>query len=345
MKVFVAGASGVIGRPLVRRLVAAGHEVVGTTRSDAGIARLRALGAEPVRMNALDASEVSRAVAQALPDVLVLQLTNIPARLDPRQIDKQMESTNRLRMEATGHLIAAARAADVTRIVSQSIAFAYAPIARTPAVETDPLFLDAPARALSVIDAVASAERQILEADGIRGTVLRYGYLYGPGTGYARDGAIGEDVLHRRMPLPGGPTGVFSFIHVDDAAAATVAVLERDQPGIFNVVDDEPAELREWLPVYAELLGARPPRRAPRWLVPLAVGPYGKFLVLDQRGASNRKAREALGWTPRYSSWRDGFGAELATPRDPPPGRQGVHTMIHGDPDLAAAPGKGEAER
>ncbi len=194
------------------------------------------------------------------------------------------------------------------------MAFVYTPEGTGPATEDDPLFHDAPADFAAIVNAVESCELATLEAPGLDGVVLRYGFFYGPGTVYARGGSFAEDVARRRVPIVGDGGGVFSFVHVNDAAAATVSALKRGAAGVYNIVDDEPATVREWLPRYAELLGARRPFKVPRFMGRLGGGSYAVYLMTQQRGASNAKAREQLGWQPRYASWRDGFHAELATP-------------------------------
>jgi 2-alkyl-3-oxoalkanoate reductase len=306
MRVFVAGAGGAIGRPLVPLLLAAGHEVTGTTRSPQRAEAIRAAGATPAVVDALDADSLRDAVTQARADVVVHQLTSLPRRFNPRKSDLYAP-TNRIRREGTRNLIAAAQAAGAGRLVCQSIAFAYAP-GRQPEVKDEdaPLALGAPRPFGEGVRAVDEMERAVLEADGLAGLVLRYGWFYGPGTYYADDGSMAADVRRRRFPIVGSGAGLFSFVHVDDAAAATVAAVERGAPGAYNVVDDEPAALRDWLPVYAEAIGAPPQRRVPVWLARLVAGKVAAAVNV-QPGASNAKAKRELGWEPRWRSWRDGF--------------------------------------
>jgi nucleoside-diphosphate-sugar epimerase len=306
MRVFVAGASGAIGRPLLPRLVAAGHEVTGTTRSETGAEAIRAAGARAAVCDALDAGALQAAVTEAAPEVVVHQLTALPHRFDPR--DKQIYApTNRLRTEGTRNLLDAARAAGARRMICQSVAFAYAPGAEAEVKDEEaPLALGAPppfGDAVGVIDAM---ERAVAGAERLEGVVLRYGWFYGPGTYYADDGSMAEDVRRRRFPIIGKGTGLFSFVHVDDAATATVAAVERGAPGVYNVVDDDPAPQSEWLPVYAEAIGARKPLRVPVWIARLVVGKIASAASV-QPGASNAKARRELGWEPRWASWREGF--------------------------------------
>ncbi len=309
MKVFVAGATGVIGRPLVRQLVEAGHEVVGTTSREAGRATIEASGGEAVVCDALDAGAVTEAVARAEPEVVISQLTRLPREYNPRTID--YGPTNRAREEGGRNLIAAARAAGARRFVTQSIAFIYAPEGEMVKDETAPAWSDAPAPFDSGAASTLTHEREVLGAEGLEGMVLRYGQFYGPGTYYAADGNIAEQVQKRRFPIVGRGSGMFSFVHIEDAASATVAAAGRGAPGIYNVVDDEPAALREWLPVYAEALGARPPWRVPVFVARLFGGALATMFATELRGASNAKAKRELGWQPRYASWREGFATAL----------------------------------
>jgi 2-alkyl-3-oxoalkanoate reductase len=306
VRVFLAGAAGAIGRPLVPLLVAAGHEVTGTTRSADRAEAVRAAGATAVVVDALDPEALRDAVTQAAPEVVVHQLTSLPKRLNPRKADLYAP-TNRIRREGTRNLLAAARAAGARRFVCQSIAFAYAPGPRPEVMDEDaPLAVGAPPPFGEGVRAIDEMERAVLEAGGLEGLVLRYGWFYGPGTYYGDDGSMAADVRRRRFPIVGSGEGLFSFVHVDDAASATVAAVERGARGAYNVVDDEPAALRDWLPAYAEAIGARPPRRVPVWLARLVAGKAAGALAV-QPGASNAKAKRELAWEPRWPSWRDGF--------------------------------------
>lgn len=309
MRVFVAGASGAIGRPLVGQLLAAGHEVTGVTRREERAEKIRAAGAEAVVCDAFDAEELERAVVAAAPEAVVHLLTELPQRYDPKS--DYLAATNRIRVEGTRNLIAAARAAGARRIVAESIAFAYRPQGGWVKDEEEPLFEEAPGRFGVAFEAIAELERQVLAAEGIEGIALRYGWLYGPGTYYDRGGQQADEVMRRRFPIVGKGTGTFSFIHADDAAGAAVAALERGEPGIYNVVDDEPAPLREWLPVYAAALGAKPPRRVPVWLARLVAGKDVAASAVGLRGAANAKARRELGWELAHPSWRQGFADSL----------------------------------
>jgi nucleoside-diphosphate-sugar epimerase len=312
MRVFVAGATGAVGQPLVRQLVAAGHEVHGTTRSERRADLVRAAGGEAVVVDALDHDTFVQAVVAVRPDAVVHALTAIPADIDPRRLAADFALTDRLRTEGTRSLIDGADASGASRIVAGSIALAYRQDGDrdAPKTEADPLIgAGAPKDFLHTALAVDTLEASVVEAGGI---VLRYGHFYGPGTAYAAgDGAIAARVRKRAFPIVGDGGGVFSFIHVEDAAAATVAAIERGAPGVYNVVDDEPAPLREWLPVYAQALGAKPPRRVPALAARIAAGRWMALTATQGRGASNTKARRELGWEPRYPSWRQGFAEGL----------------------------------
>jgi nucleoside-diphosphate-sugar epimerase len=306
MKVFVAGASGVIGRPLIRQLVAAGHEVTGTTRREERVEEIRAAGATPVRCNALSPDDVDNALHQAEPEVVVNQLTSLPHEYNPRRASFYAE-TDRVRREGGHNLVEAARKAGVRRFLTQSIAFLYAPEGEWVKDEEARPFEDAPGHFRAAVEAMLGHEREVLECPDFEGLVLRYGQFYGPGTYYAPDGHLGREVRRRRFPIVGAGTGTFSFLQVEDAAGATVAALDRGGPGIYNVADDEPAPLHGWLPAYAEALGAKPPRHAPLWLARLVAGRAVADQAVALRGASNAKAKREFGWQPRYPSWREGF--------------------------------------
>jgi nucleoside-diphosphate-sugar epimerase len=315
MKVFVAGASGALGAQLVPRLVAAGHEVVGMTRTPSKQDGLRALGAEPVVADALDSEAVARVVGEAEPEVIVHQLTALSGTLSASDMRHPERSaavimTNRLRTEATDHLLAAGRAVGARRFVAQSYgAWRFARTGGPVQTEADPLDPDPPAAYRSVVAAILYLEKAVTTIEWGEGLALRYGGFYGPGTSMSSDpdAVMAGPIRKRRFPLIGDGGGVWSFIHIEDAAAATVAAVERGQPGVYNVVDDEPAPVREWLPVLASALGAKPPRRIPRWLSRLVAGEVTTASMTDVRGASNAKAKRELGWQLRYPSWRLGF--------------------------------------
>lgn len=306
MRVFVAGATGAIGRPLVDQLVEAGHDVTGITRSPERAQQLEKAGARAIVCDALLAEPLVRAVAEARPAVVVHQLTALPERFEPRKRDLY-EATNQVRTVGTRNLLDAARLAGAPRFVCQSIAFAYEPVGAPVKDEGDPLFSDAPEPFGPSVKVVEQMERAVRDADGIEGVILRYGWFYGPRTYFATDGSTAADVRRRRYPIVGDGGGLFSFIHVEDAAAATVAALERGDPGIYNIVDDEPTPMREWLTLYAETLGAKPPRRVPRWLARILAGKMVARMSTDLRGASNAKARRELRWRPIWPTWREGF--------------------------------------
>lgn len=305
MRVFVVGATGAIGRQLVPLLQSAGHEVAALVRDPA---RAPA-GVQVLTGDALDRGSVLAAVREAQPDAIVHEATAGPTANNPRRMKAALAPTSRLRTEGTANLLAAADAAGVRRFLAQSIAFAYAPVAGAVVNEDAPLNLQAPGQLRPVVEAVADLERQVLGANGV---VLRYGWFYGEGTSLARDGDTAEMVRRRGFPIPGDGGGIWSFVHTRDAAAATVAALDVQGPRVFNIVDDHPARLREWLPEYARLLGAKPPRKVPLWLIRLVGGPVAAEGMTRQSGASNARARAELGWQPRYSSWRSGFAEELA---------------------------------
>jgi len=318
MKVFVAGATGALGRQLVPTLVAEGHEVVGMTRTESKQDLLRSLGAHPVVADALDSDAVARAVAAAEPEVIVHQLTALSGKMsirDARHPERAAASimTNRLRTEGTDNLLAAGRAVGARRFVAQSIAVFYARTGGPVQTEADPLDLDPPSALRAGLAAIRHLERAVTTIEWGEGLALRYGGFYGPGTGIslAPDAVIGAPIRKRRFPIVGDGGGVWSWVHIEDAAAATAAAVEHGRPGIYNVVDDEPAPVREWLPVLASALGAKPPRRVPRWLVGLAAGEAAAVMMTEVRGASNAKAKRELGWKPRYASWRLGFAQGL----------------------------------
>ena len=310
MRVFVAGASGAIGRALVPKLVAAGHEVTGTTRSEAKADPIRQAGADAAVVDVFDSDALRVAVEAARAEVVVHELTALPDRLDFRKRDVY-EPTNRVRTEGTRNLLEAARAAGARRFVCQSIAFAYRNEGARVKTEEDPLLDDAPGPFGSGIRALREMEAMVLGAGSIEGLVLRYGFFYGPGTHYAEDGPMVADVRRRRLPVVGRGTGVFSFIHVDDAADATVAAVELGPPGVYNVADDEPAAMSEWVPVLAEAAGAKQPRRVPLWLARLVGGRQAADFASELRGASNEKAKRELSWQPAHPSWRSGFAESL----------------------------------
>jgi nucleoside-diphosphate-sugar epimerase len=319
MKVFVAGATGVLGRQLVPLLVARGHEVVGMTRSASKQELLRSLGARPVVADALDPDAVAQAVASAEPEVIVHELTALSGPLSVREArhlerSRAFTMTNRLRTEGTDHLLAAGRAVGARRFVAQSFgAWRWARSGGAVQTEADPLDPDAPMALRTLQAGYPYLERAVTTIEWGEGLVLRYGGFYGPGTSIslAADAVMAAPIRKRRFPIVGDGGGVFSHVHVEDAATATAMAVERGRPGIYNVVDDEPAPVREWLPVLASALDAKPPRRVPRWLGRLAAGEVATVMMTDVRGACNAKAKRELGWQPRYASWRQGFAQGL----------------------------------
>lgn len=307
MKIFVAGATGALGRQLVPKLAERGHEVTGMTRTESKRALLEELGATAVVADALDADAVGEAVARAEPEVVVHQLTAI-GKFEPRNVDGAFAETNRLRTEGTDILLAAAKAARARRFVAQSNAMVpYERVGGPVKTEEDPLMDDPPASFARSLLAIKHVERAVTSADGIEGVVLRYGGFYGPGTSLARGGEQFEAIRERKIPVVGDGGGIWSFIEIGDAADATVAAIERGSPGIFNVVDDDPAPVSTWVPAAAEALGAKPPRRFPRWLARILAGEVMTGMMTEMRGASNEKAKRELGWRPAHPSWRQGF--------------------------------------
>jgi nucleoside-diphosphate-sugar epimerase len=315
MRVFVAGASGAIGKRLVPRLVDAGHSVTGMTRSPDKAQAIEAAGARPAVADALDHAAVGEVVRAAEPDVVVHQLTALSNLSgNPRRFEREFAGTNRLRTEGTDNLLGAATAAGARRFVAQSFAgWPYAREGGPVKTEDDPLDTKPPIGELETLAALRYLEDAVRRAEGMEGIVLRYGGFYGPGTALARgsDDAFQETIRKRRFPIVGPGTGVWSFVHIDDAAGATLAAIERGGPGTYNVVDDDPAPVVEWLPALADAIGAKPPRRVPTWLGRLVGGKLAVAIMTEARGASNAKAKRELGWEPSHPSWREGFRTAL----------------------------------
>jgi 2-alkyl-3-oxoalkanoate reductase len=314
MHIFLAGATGAVGRSLVPLLINHGHTVTGTTRSPRKADDLRALGAEPVVLDGLDRRAVLEAVAAARPEAIVNQMTALSGLSDLRKFERDFALTNRLRTEGTQHLLDAAGETGVERVIVQS--YAGWPYARTGGpvkTEADPLDPDPPKQMRAILDAIRRQEELVTAAGGV---ALRYGGFYGPGTGLAPGGEQWESVYARKFPVVGDGGGVWSFVHIEDAAAAVVAALEHWTPGeIYNIVDDEPAPVRVWLPAVAAAIGAPPPRHVPRWVGRL-MGEHVVAMMCEVRGASNAKARSELDWAPKWPTWREGFAALGAT-REP----------------------------
>ena len=309
MKVFVAGATGALGKQLLPMLAEAGHEVTGMSRSPAKRGEIEALGARPAIADALDAEAVAAAVGEADPEVIVHELTAISGDMDFKRFEAGFEPTNRLRTEATDHLLSAGRAVGVKRFVAQSFApWPYARVGGPVKSESDPLDSDPPAQVRTTIDAIRYLEDAVTGAEWTEGIALRYGGFYGPGTSFGSSGEMTDAIRARKVPIVGDGAGVWSFIHIADAAEATLAAIERGRRGIYNVVDDEPAPVAEWLPVVAERVGAKPPRRVPRFLGRLFGGEVAVVMMTELRGSSNAKAKRELGWRPGHPTWRAELG-------------------------------------
>jgi nucleoside-diphosphate-sugar epimerase len=304
MNLFIAGGTGAIGRVLVPLLTNAGHRVVALTRSADRTSQLARMGAAPVVGDVYDAVRLARLVAESEAEVVIHQLTAFGAKDgDP------YAETIRVRTEGTRNLIAAARAAGVRRFIAQSISFMCSPSGSGLTDEATPIYLDAPPMVRALAEAVASLERQTLDADGVSGTVLRYGWFYGPGTSYDPEGSIARAIRGGTMPIIGAGAGTYSFIDLRDAAAATVKVLAREASGIYNIVDDSPARSSEWLPFAAGLLGAPAPRHMDETQARQEFGDMRVYYMNEQRGASNAKAKHEFDWQPAFPSWRTGFEA------------------------------------
>ena len=307
MKVFVAGATGAIGKQLVPRLVAAGHQVVAMTSKEANRQLVTALGAEVAVADALDADQVLEAVARASPEVIVHQLTAIGS-VDLRHLDRDFAVTNRLRTEGTDHLLSAGRAVGVRRFVAQSAVYGnYARVGGPIKNEEAPLDPSPPREGRETAAAIKRLETAVLGAGWTQGIVLRYGAFYGPNTSLSPGGEQFEMVRQRKFPLVGNGAGMWSFIHIADAADATVAAVDHGYRGIYNVVDDDPAPVAEWLPTLAEILGAKRPMHVPRFVGRVFAGGLGVAFMTEIRGASNEKAKRDLRWQPEHPSWREGF--------------------------------------
>jgi nucleoside-diphosphate-sugar epimerase len=318
MRVLVAGATGVLGRPLLPLLTSVGHEVIAFGRPGGRTAGVTGPGVSAVLADPFDHREVAKAVRNARPDAVVHLLTSIPAELNLRRIGRDFAVTNRLRSETTRYLLDAAADVGASRVISQGVAFVYdpdAPPKGEPANEDTPLWQQPPASFQTSMDALKTLERLTREAGGL---VLRFGQLYGPGSAFAPDGLITQMVRKRQFPLVGGGHATFSFTHPEDAATAVVAALDRDVAGVLNIVDDTPVAIRDWAPAVADLLGARAPRNVPTALARLLVGSWGVALMTKLRGADNARAKLMLDWRPRYADWRTGFAAELAPIRGVP---------------------------
>ena len=308
MHIFVAGATGAVGRRLLPLLLSAGHTVVGLTRTPEKCAAIRALGADAIAADGLDAQAIHTAVASAKPDVIVHEMTDLKAASDLREFDRTFAASNRLRTEGTDNLLAAARDAGVKRFVAQSYCgWPYARVGGPIKSEEDPFDSDPPHELQRTLDAIRYLESTVTRSTAPEGIVLRYGAFYGPETGLF-DGPMVDQIRRRRAPVIGDGNGWWSFVHIDDAAKATTLAIERSQAGnIYNIVDDEPAPVREWLPALASMLGARSPLHVPAWLGRLLAGEHMVAMMTQVRAASNLKAKRELGWRPSYPTWRAGF--------------------------------------
>lgn len=312
MRIFVAGATGAVGSPLVRRLVQAGHSVVGTTHMLRRLQEIEKLGAQAILLDGLDRASVSSAIMAANPEVVVHQMTALGGMTDLRHFDRGFAQSNRLRTQGLDHLLAAALEVGARRIVVQSFCgWPYERAGEQVKSEAAPLDPHPPAQLRRTLEAIRYLERATVAAP-IAGLALRYGYFYGPHTGMLGDVVL-EQLARRRFPVIGDGGGWWSFVHVEDAASATVAAIERGPAGIYNIVDDEPAPVREWLPALARLRGAKPPPRVPAWLARILAGDHLVSMMTQGRAGSNAKARHELKWQPEFSSWRQGFAAALAT--------------------------------
>ncbi len=313
MRIFVAGATGAVGRQLVPALVLAGHSVVGLTRTAAKAEAVWKMGAEPVVADGLDAAAIRTAVLSAAPEVIIHEMTDLGGATDLRHFDRAFAGSNRLRTRGTDHLLAAAREAGVKRFIAQSYCgWPYARVGVAVKTENDELDWDPPAQLRRTLAAIRYLERTVTSSPGPEGIVLRYGSFYGFGTGML-DRSVIEQIRHRRVPLVGDGAGWWSFLHVDDAASATLNAVERGNAGnIYNIVDDEPAQAREWLPALAGMLGARPPFHVPAWIARLVAGDHIVSMMTQGRAGSNAKAKRELDWRPAHPSWREGF-AEIVS--------------------------------
>jgi 2-alkyl-3-oxoalkanoate reductase len=308
MRVFLAGAAGAVGRRLIPTLVQSGHSVFGLTRSEKNADTVRANGAQPVIADALDRNAVMKAVQQAKPNAIIHQLTAISQKIDLRHFDREFALTNRLRTEGTDNLIAAGLAVGVRRFIAQSYTgWPYERTGEPVKTEDDPLDPNPPKPFRRSLEAIRHLESTVLGTPAMEGLALRYGSFYGPGNALGEGGLVVEMVRKRMFPIIGGGTAVWSFIHIDDVAKATLAALERGAPGIYNITDDEPARVSEWLPELARAIGAKPPIHIPAWLGRLLIGEAGIVMMTHARGGSNAKAKRELGWNLIWPTWREGF--------------------------------------
>lgn len=308
MRVFVAGGTGALGKRLLPGLVAEGHEVIALVRSAARAGMVESLGVKATIADALNQDGLAKSVENVRPDVIIHQLTAIPAVLDFRKLDEAFATTNRLRTQATDTLLAAGRRAGTRRFIAQSFCgWPFARVGGPVKSEEDPLDPHPPAAFSRTLAAIRYLEDAVRQAEGLEALALRYGFFYGPGTSISRNGSVVELVRRRRLPVVGDGKGVWSFLHIEDAARATMAAITRGAPGVYNVVDDEPASVSVWLPALAQAVGAKPPFHVPAWLGRPLIGEGGLSMMTQIRGGSNTKARRELEWEPIYPSWRRGF--------------------------------------
>jgi 2-alkyl-3-oxoalkanoate reductase len=311
MRVFVAGASGVIGPVLVPMLVKDGHQVSAMTRTPGKIDALEAMGAEPVLCDVYDADRLRDAVMAAQPELVISHLTDLPKKFNPRKLKEAYAANDRVRGPGSENLLAAAETAGARRFLWQTVSFMTRPAGPPVLDETAPLWTDAPGSVATSIRLHERMERLITGNSNLEGIVLRFGFWYGPRTGFASDGSIAGAVRKRRYPIVGNGGAMAQFVHVDDVAEATIAAMTRGTAGVYNITDDDPAPMREWLPDYARALGAKPPRHVPVWLARLLTNSFLATQATQMRGASNEKAKRELDWKPRYASWREGFQTAL----------------------------------
>jgi nucleoside-diphosphate-sugar epimerase len=307
MRVFVAGATGALGRPLVKKLLERGHDVTGLTRDPVKGAELAAAGATPVIADIFEAETVLSAIEAARPDAIISELTALPQRLNPRKLAQYYAANDRVRREGTRTLLKGARRINVPRIVSQSSAFWYAPTPGLVKTEAAPFDTEAPEPIRTAVATMIEVEEMIMSAAGLSAVNVRYATLYGPRTWYSANGEVGQRFRKRMYPMIGSGEAIMSFVHVDDAATATIAALESGATGAFNVADDEPAVASEWMPLFAEAIGAPKPLHAPVFLARLLAGRAAVHLAVNSRAASNTRLKDELGWRPRFESWRTGF--------------------------------------
>jgi nucleoside-diphosphate-sugar epimerase len=315
MKIFIAGATGAVGRPLVSACIKAGHSVIGLTRTPASAELIRAMGAEPAIADGLDADAIAAAMGSTRPDAVIHEMTSLAGATDLRNFDRTFAGSNQLRTRGTDILLTAARENGVRRFVAQSYCgWPYARIGEAIKTEADALDPDPPAELRATREAIRYVEETVTGSANPEGIVLRYGSFYGPGTGMLERAMLAQ-IRKRRTPLIGDGAGWWSFVHVDDAAAATVKALEHGKPGsVYNIVDDDPAQVREWLPALAEIVGAKPPFHLPAWIARIVAGEHLVAMMTQVRAGSNRKARTELGWQPRHPSWREGFSEVVHPP-------------------------------